>query len=220
VLGPHRFRSAVFVAPVVAAVVLTACSSGGGKKAAPTTVPKSTTTTTQAKLRVGTVHVESAGPDAKVDSATQRAVMTAAQQYVNSAVLGPLRTGALSPVYGTLFDAHVKAPATTTDEAALTDAQVGKATKGYRATFTPVRIDAVADQGGHVFYVAATVRTIVDSTTATGPVRISRTAELTFAPAGKTWKVTAYRVVVTRQARAGTTTTTAHAPKTSTTRKP
>jgi hypothetical protein len=220
VLGPHRFRTAFFVAPALAAVVLTACSSGGKHATATTTVPKSTTTTTLAKLRVGSVHVESAGPDAKVDAATQRAVMTASQQYVNTAVFAPLRTGAVNPVYLTLFDLHVRGPATTTDRAALTDAEVGKATKGYRALLSPVRIDAIADQGGHLLYVATSFRLLVDTTTATGPVQIVRSTELTFAPAGKTWKVTAYRVVATRRAPRRTTTTTAHAPRTTTTRKP
>lgn len=219
-LGRRRFRSAFLVAPAVAAVVLTACSSGGKHATATTTVPKSTTTTTQATLRVGTVHVHSAGPDVKVDAATQRAVMRATQRYVNAAVFAPLRRGAVDPAYRTFFDAHVERPATTTDKAALTDAEVGKATKGYRATLTPVRIDALADQGGRLLYVATSFRLVADSTTAAGPVRIIRSTELTFAHEGKTWKVTAYRVIATRQAPRRTTTTTARAPKTSTTRKP
>ncbi len=43
----------------------------------------------------------------------------------------------------------------------------------------------------------------------TGPLQIHRHIELTFAPTGKTWLVTAYRVTAIRKSTARTTTTTA-----------
>jgi hypothetical protein len=198
--------------------VLGACSGGGSDdKASSTTKKSSTTTTSPARFTVGAVHVESAGPDVKLDAKTQQGVVAIAQRYVDAAVVGPLRTGAVAKNYAGLFDLHVEKPATTSDREALTDASVGKATKGYSVRLSPVRIDALADQTGNVIYMSASFQTSARTTVPTGPMNISRSTELTLAREGPGWKVTAYRVVATRRAQTGTTTTSA---QTATTAKP
>ena len=50
-------------------------------------------------LKVGTVDVESAGPTNQIDTATGKAVLAAAQAYIDNAVFAPLKTGTLGAGY-------------------------------------------------------------------------------------------------------------------------
>jgi hypothetical protein len=161
------------------------------------------------KLALGDVHIESAGPDVKLDAATQKAVLDSTTKYVDAAIVAPLRDGKIGGAYAGLFDGNVQKPATSTDREVMTDLSVGKATDGYKATASPVRIEGVADQAGKLLYVATIFQVSVATTTGAGPVDITRAAELTFSPGFGTWKVTSYRALTTRKAAAGTTTTTA-----------
>jgi hypothetical protein len=206
VLRVPGLRAASFAVPLVV-ILLVACSSGEDTSG---TSRRSNTTTSTApvKIAVGDVHIESAGPDVKLDAATQAAVLDATAEYVDAAIVGPLRDGKLGAGYPALFDGNVQAPATTNDREALTDLSVGKATDGYEATVTPVRIDGVADQVGKLLFVASTFQVNVQTTTGDGPVTISRAAELTFSPASGAWKVTGYRTLTARTPGTGPTTST------------
>jgi hypothetical protein len=62
----------------------------------------------------------------------------------------------------------------------------------------------MGDQTGKLVLVAATFGVDVNGTGSSGPLKISRLAELTFAPEGGRWVVTAYRVGVDRTASART----------------
>lgn len=208
-----RLRSLFVVAPVILATALAGCS-GSSKSATKPEAQGTTTTSTVAKLKVGTVSVQTAGPNVQLNAATQRAVLQAAQQYYDAAVTGPLRTGAVAPAYAALFDPRVRTAATTTDKAALTNVAIGKAKDGYRLTLGPVRVDALADQNGKLLFVATSMASTASTTTARGPVTLRRSTELTFAPVFGKWLVTAYRSVAIQNSAAGTTTTTAHSPTT------
>ena len=209
-----RFGAGATTGVVVLALclVLTACS-GGGKK---TSTPKTTTTTEQAKvlavstatLKIGSVDVQSAGPNVQIDKATGKAVLTAAQKYIDNAVFAPLTKGELGGGYASLFDKGVQKVAVGPDKAALSDLDVGKV-----ASFTtkakPVNLSALVGTLGEVIYIATDFDITVKAVTKSGRLTIGHHVELTFAKTGKNWLVTAYRVQTVRRAPKATTTTTA-----------
>ena len=212
---PSRSR-VVFVAGAGAlalTLTLTACGGGGGKKTkgtTPTTVRQLVVKTTN--LKSGKTNIETAGPLAGIDDATGAAVLHAAQKYLETAVFSPLSDGQVGAGYGALFDPGVRAAATGSDEAALTDVAVGKV-NGYTEAATPVAFTGLVDLTGTLLYVATNFDVKVNATTDAGPLSIDHKIELTFGPgANKTWIVTAYRVHTTRSTprpKTATSTTTA-----------
>jgi len=200
-------RSPRAVALVALAIALSACGGSKHKSTPSVTVPKVLAIKTSV-LKVGKVDVESAGPTVQIDTATGRAVLAAAQQYIDTALFAPLKAGTIGAGYGALFDTGLKASAIGSDRAALTDLDVGKAT-GVTTKATPVEMSALAGNLGELMYVATDFDLSVKGTAPTGPFTMSRHVELTFAKTGKAWLVTAYRVNSVRKSVAGTTTTTA-----------
>jgi hypothetical protein len=203
---------ATSVACVVAlALVLGACSGGGKKHTTTTqqtTAPKVLAVKTSL-LKVGKVDVESAGPpNVRIDETTGKAVLAAAQEYIDDAVFAPLKESRLGAGYGALFDQGVKSAAIGADEPVLTDLEVGKVTR-LSTKATPVDLSAIAGTLGELLYVATNFNLTVTGMAPTGPLTISRRIELTFARSAKTWLVTAYRVQTVRHLSSGTTTTTA-----------
>ena len=79
------------------------------------------------KLVVGTVSVQNTGPPAKLELPVRRAVLHAAQLYVDDAILAPLKTGRVDNRYETLFDAGVERAASGPDRAVLTEENTGLA---------------------------------------------------------------------------------------------
>jgi hypothetical protein len=200
---------------VVAALALVAGACGGGKhKSSPTISPPKVLAIKTSVLKVGKVDVESAGPpNVQIGTAIGKAVLGAAQKYIDEAVFAPLERGALGSGYSQLFDSGVKPAATSADRGALTDLDVGKLT-GLVTKATPVQLSALAGTLGELMYVATNFDLTVKGTGATGPLTITRHIELTFAQTGKAWLVTAYRVRSVRKSASGTTTTTAATPGT------
>ncbi len=194
-----------FVAAAFVCLVAAACSSSN-KHASANATPQAVASTTAA-LKIGSVDVQSAGPNVNLDKNTQKAVLAQAQRYVDTAMIAPLSTGALGAGYGPLFDDGVRLGATTTDVNTLTDTGIGK-TNGFDEKTTPVTISALADQLGGIDYLAANFTVNINAKTSDGPATIARTVELTFAPSGKNWLVTAYRVHAVRKLPSGTSSTT------------
>jgi hypothetical protein len=197
-----------FVAVAVLCLVAAACSSGNKHSGANTTT--NGVSSKQSALKIGTVDVESAGPAVSVDKGTQKVVLQAAQQYVDTAMIAPLSTGKLGAGYNALFDQGVRLSAATTDAKTLTDTAVGQATS-FTEKPTPVTLSALADTSGAFLYLATNFTVNVNATLPSGPATIARTVELTFAQSGKNWSVTAYRVRALRKLPTGTTTTAANA---------
>jgi hypothetical protein len=197
----------VFVAAALVCFGAAACSSSKHASAKPA---QAEVVSTQAALKIGSVSVESAGPNVNVDKNTQKAVLARAQQYVDTAMIAPLSSGTVGSGYGPLFDDGVRLAATTTDANTLTDSGIGKTT-GFDEKTTPVTISALADQLGGIDYLATNFTVNISAKTSDGPATIARTVELTFAPSGKSWLVTAYRVHAVRKLPSGTTSTTANA---------
>ena len=195
------------------ALVLVLAACGGGKKHSATgpttTVPKVLAVKTSV-LKVGSADVESAGPTTQIDTATGKAVLAVAQSYIDNAVFAPLKTGAIGTGYGAIFDTGVKASATGSDEPALTDLTIGKATS-LTTKATPVEISALEGTLGELDFVATNFDLVVKATSDSGPVTITHHIELTYGKVGPAWLVTAYRVQTVRKLPTGTTTTTATA---------
>lgn len=209
---PFSFRS--FGAGTVGVVLvlslaLAACSSGSKKNTEDVkgTTPEVLAVKTSV-LKVGSVDIQSAGPANPIAPTTGKAVLGVAQSYIDTAVFGPLKNGELGAGYAALFDTGVKSAATGSDADALTDLAVGKV-KNLKTTATPVHMSTLEGKLGEVMYLGTDFDLDMRATGDAGPLRIHRHIELTFAPSGKKWLVTAYRVQAVRKSTAGTTTTTA-----------
>lgn len=157
------------------------------------------------RLVAGTVSVQDTGPPATVGPPVRRALLHAAQLYVDDAILAPLTHGRVDNAYETVFDAGVAAVASGPDRAVLTEAGTGAASAGLYATASPVRFDAIGDPHGQLALVATTFGLSVRASTPAGPLTVTRITELTFAPEFGRWRVTAYNVTVRRSV--GSTTT-------------
>jgi hypothetical protein len=208
-----RFGAGATTGVVVLALclVLTACSGGGKKKGAPsstTTEPPKVLTVSTASLKIGTVDVQSAGPNVQIDKATGKAVLDVAQKYIDNAVFSPLTKGELGGGFASLFDAGVKKVAIGPDKAALSDIDVGKVTS-FTTKAKPVTLSALVGTLGEMIYIATDFDVTVKAVTKSGPLTIGHHVELTFAKTAKDWLVTAYRVQTVRRTPLATTTTTA-----------
>lgn len=196
---------------VALAMSVAACSGGGKKKGGAdtsTTKPSPALAVSTAVLKVGKVDVESAGPqDAQVDKDTAKAVLTAAQAYIDDAIFAPLKTFKLGAGYGALFDKGVRNDATGPDRAALTELAVGKV-PSFTTKATPVELSALFGTLGELQYVATNFKLTLQTRGGQGRLVITHEIELTFAKTGKTWLVTAYRVQTVRKTPKGATTTT------------
>ena len=201
-------RVSVIALIVACAVFAAGCS--GGKKASERNASANQPETTSSPLAAGSTHIESVGPDVKLDAAAQAAVLAAAQKYVDTAVYAPLQTGQLGAGYDALFETGLRAEATGADASTLTDTGIGKVDH-YKETATPVAISGLADGSGKLLYLAASFRLDVEASTKAGDASSVRDVELTFAPQGNDWAVTGYRVKAKRALPGSTTTTTADA---------
>jgi hypothetical protein len=190
---------------------LAACS-GTGKKAAPPTTDKKVDAKVAmvktATLRIGSVDPESAGPDIRVQAVTASQVLSAAQKYLDAAIHAPLKTGRVGADYAALFDPALRATATRSDAAALTDAVVGKV-GSFTESAQPVALSVLADTNGHFIYAATKFNLTENIPTGAGRLNVGHSIELTFEPAGNHWQIAAYRVVTSRVVKGHTTTTTA-----------
>ncbi len=202
----RRPRTFVLFALVLVCMLAAAC--GGGKKhASPGGPPAVNAKSTLARLTIGAVRVDSIGPNVKIPRDTEKTILDAAQKYVNTAVVAPLDKGAVDPAFASVFDTGVRSQATTVDRDVLTDEGIGKVTS-YEQVSSPLTLTGLADGSGQFLYLAVNFFETVNGKTEAGPITSGRDVELTFAPSGKDWLVTAYRVKVQRKLPSGATTTT------------
>jgi hypothetical protein len=132
-----------------------------------------------------------------INRPTRRAVLAGAQRYVDRAILAPLETGKAGRGYPALFVDGLRPAATGVDRNILTDLTVGN-TATLVERVSPVALSGLADARGSLLYLATKFSVTVEVTNAGGPMTINRDVELTFAPVGRAWLVTAYRVNMTR----------------------
>jgi hypothetical protein len=184
------------------------CSSSAKKASAPAPAAKASDKTVT--LVAGDTDVETYGAPVKIPAATQKAILAASQRFVDTAITAPLASGALGSGYDTLFDGGVRAAATGADAQTLTDLGMGKVDH-FDESSNKVAFSALADGNGSFLYLASRFRLDINAKTGEGPAHLVHDVELTFAPAGSSWSVTAYRVWTWRNLPGGTTSTTAKA---------
>jgi hypothetical protein len=185
-----RNRS-LFAAVCALAVLATACGGGSSKKTSSTTDTTLPTRKVRA-LTLGAVNLQSAGPALTLSNDTKKAILDATQKYVDDAVYEPLNSGSVGAGFAALFDSYVRGAATGRDEHALTESLHNAST--YAASAAPIELSGLVDTTGTLLYLASNLTLHEDITTAAGHFNVDRNVELTFAPSGKTWLITAYRV--------------------------
>jgi|SRR4051794_6851858 hypothetical protein len=185
---------------LVAALGLAGCSGGGdsASSAATTSLPRST----RIELPLGDVSADSAGAPVNVSPEQSQAVLDVLDTYLKDATVQPLRSGKpASADLGAVFDATTLTPATTTDRGVVFDEGLPRVSGKLDVEGQPVNLVGLGDQGGNLSLVTAAMLVDVKGQTAGqgDPLHIVRRADFVLAPVTGAWKVTSYRVVVTRE---------------------
>jgi len=206
---------AVVVIAAIAVAVLALGGKGSDDRAAKTTTsdagPGITIT-----LEAGDVATDSAGPATSLSPAQAQAVLTTIRTYVDGGVVKPLRSGEAAGDLSGVFDAGTLARVTGADRGVMLEEGLPKVTGDITVTGKPVNFMGLGDQSGNLVLVTASVQFTVDGTIAgtKAPLHIEQHGDLVLAPDGSgVWKVTSYRMAVTRSG-GGIDTTTSSTPAT------
>ncbi len=188
-------------------MILAACDGGSDKKAAKKATP---TPADAVALTVGDIRVESGGPPTALPDPIRDAVMTTLRNYVNGAVVTPLRTGTaaadLPTVFTTAAAARVSAPGV--DHEALVDDGLPQVTGAITSENAPVKLVGLAEGDGSIVLVSAEIGLVVHGKVKGGTVDVTRRAQLVLANDNGTWKIDGWDVGVQRSAPGITPTTT------------
>jgi hypothetical protein len=191
----------VVVASLAVAATLAGCSGGGGSEASSTNSTGAPAAKTKVSVPVGEVVADSAGPPAQFTPEQSQAVMKVVTDYVTLATVAPLRTAKPAPYLAGIFDGPALAAVTGPDRAVLLDEGLPKVTGNLNVNGQPVRIVALADQGGGIVLATATLDLDIqgDGKALGTPLRILRKGDLVLAPDARgVWKVTGYNFAVGR----------------------
>jgi hypothetical protein len=157
----------------------------------------------------GTVHVQfeptevlshnGGGPPVQLSPEQVTAIVGTARQYLDGAVIRPLRTGKPAGDISGLFDAATAAQLTGLARPALFDEGLPPATGDVTANASSLVVNGLSDGSGA--FVLATVGSDVEITAGSddGDLRIHRVTELTLVPEGLAWKIAGFDVIVDRQ---------------------
>lgn len=155
--------------------------------------------------------MQAAAPVAQATSdATWAGVLATLNQYLDAAVLTPLRTGGpagdLAPLFSTsAVDRVTRGP----DRAAFIDEGVPPVTR-LRADAARATLTALAGADGTTSVVDAVLDLRLTGQSNGAPVTVTRTGDIVLLPDGGTWKIDAYDITASRTfADAPATTTTA-----------
>jgi hypothetical protein len=192
---------------VAAALVFFGGDDGdGGRRGKPKSV------SVNLELVRGASRSENAGPPAELPVETQDQIMELVGDYVDKGVIRPLKTGERAPDLSGLFDLGAAGRLEGPDRPALFEEGMPPTTIE-RASAFPVSFTGLSDANGSFVLVTAGFGMVLDGENDQGPIKITRTYELTFLPEGGTWRITGYDIVVVREGGdTATTTTTATAP--------
>jgi hypothetical protein len=191
----------LIVAVAVGAVLVLSGGSSSDDSSNPPTSASRAVAKTTITLAAGDVTAESAGPPASVSTDQTNGVISVLGDYVETAIVKPLRTGQPAGDLGGVFATAALDRATGVDRATLTDEGIPKVTGDLTVTAQPVTITGLGDQGGNLVAIAATVDLDVSAAPAGKalPLHIVRTGSFVLSPdASGAWKVSAYDMQVTR----------------------
>ena len=140
-----------------------------------------------------------AGPPAQLSPEQVTAIVGTARQYLDGAVIEPLRTGKPAADVSGLFDAGTSPQLNGLARPALFDEGLPAATGGIDATTSSLVVNGLSDGAGVL--VLATVGSDVQiiAETEDGDLLIHRITELTLVPEGIAWKIVGFDVIVDRQ---------------------
>ncbi len=167
-------------------------------------------------LEAGDIATDSAGPTTSFSPAQAQQVLGTIRTYLDGAVMKPLRSGEPAGDLSTVFDAGTLARVTTVDRGVMLEEGLPKVTGDIAIVGKPVNFVGLGDQSGNLVLVTASVQFTVDGTMSgiKVPLHIEQLGDLVLAPdASGAWKVTAYRMAVTRSG-GGIDTTTSSTPAT------
>jgi hypothetical protein len=188
--------------------LVVACSSSEPDAALVTIPPAPTTTAELPQLgvfRVEALDVQALGEPGNLPDVVRSRAAAVLNQYLNNAVLLPLRTG--EPAFGLpdLFAGPALERASGPDRAALVEEGLPAATE-IRVEDASATLTTLSPADGQIALVVATIEMKLAALVGVTPVAIQRTGELILGPEGDRLKITGYHVRVTRDTPAGTTT--------------
>ncbi|HEX7276634.1 MAG TPA: hypothetical protein VF244_04605 [Acidimicrobiales bacterium] len=202
-------RRGAFLAALLCLAVAAACSNGGDKGAA----GRATTTTetpVPIAFRTTAFDVEAAAdPAAGAASGAQAGIEATLNQWLELAVLGPLRSGQPAGDIGPVFTAAAgERIATTADRAAFVDEGLPPV-QSMRAGTASLAMTALIDPDGTIPVVAVHLDLTLGGTVEGTPFGVEHTGDLFMIPEGDAWRIDGYDVRATRATAGATTTTTA-----------
>lgn len=200
-LRGSRTRVVVAATFAIAAALFAGCSGGGGSDSSSTSSTAAPAAKNNIAIPLGDVVADSAGPPAQFTPEQSQAVMKVVSDYVAVASVFPLRTAKPVGDLSGLFDGPALAAVTGVDRPVVLDEGLPKVTGDLNVVGQPVRIVALADQGGGIVLATATLDLDIQGATKVpgSPLRILRKGDLVLAPdAGGAWKVTGYNLAVAR----------------------
>lgn len=183
---------------VVAGFVLFA---GGGDDSSDDVSAARPVAHTNVTLEAGEITADSAGPPVTVSPEVADGVIDTIGDYLEVATVEPLRSGAPAGDLASVFDAGALARANGIDRPALVDEGLPKVSSDINLVAQPVAITGLGDQDGNLVALTASIDLDVNAA-AQGkakPLHIVRTGYFVLSPdVTGTWKVSAYKIAVTR----------------------
>ena len=208
----RRNPSRAALAAVAALVALTGCSGGSSTSHPGTTGGGAATTRPaappgQAAFTLATPDVRAVGDRTPAQLAPNvlAAVKSTLDQYLNVAVVAPIRTGQKAADLGPVFTGPALAQAAGPDRAALVDEDLPAAPAAAVPTASAALTALVGPDGPVV--ISAEIHVAASGKAAGGDLAVDRTGELVLSPDGDAWKVSAYSIKVNRHLPNGATTT-------------
>lgn len=180
-------------------------SSGDSDSAKKTT---NQITISDLELTVGGLYNANAGPPVAFPPEGQTAVMETVGAYVQGGLIDPVTEGEVPEELAQYFDAGTTARLEGPDRAVLFDEDLPELTGSFTPLAQPVVLTALSDGTGAFVLATAAVNYEATVETEDGDVKITRQMELTLLPEGGLWKITGYDVILVRDGRGITSTTT------------
>ena len=173
---------------------------GGGPSRSPLAAGTDEPATVQVQFEpTQVVSDNGGGPAVQLSPEQVTAIVGTARQYLDGAVIEPLRTGKPAADLAGLFDAATAPQLNSLARPALFEEGLPAASGGLDAKTSRLVVTGLSDGSGA--FVLATVSSDVEITAGTddGDLHIHRITELTLVPEGAAWKIAGFDVLVDRQ---------------------
>jgi hypothetical protein len=194
---PARTRAATALL-AASLVAMAACSgAGGGKAKAPTTTTTKVINSSVALHLTGAT-VSSTGPNVAFPTDLRDQLTQTVNQYVELAVVSPLRSGTVAPNLGSIFTADAGPRLNGPDRPTLTDEGVPKITGDITPTTADCTLTALADNGSQIVLVSAALSLDLHAQVPGGDLHLVRKGDLLFANEGGAWRVAGFDMSVLR----------------------